>query len=365
MSAVSNAGMESSAKLPASVVISLSLHGGALVIFGLMMHAAPKQAAQVVEGVTLLTEAPKPRPENAAPKAPPLSTMDFLKLALPSAPHSAAPAQVQLKEPEHKIALADAPKLQDRTQRSLPKLQALSLADRPAEASKLDVKIHDRRAATNTLAALPRLEDVGRRRIKNLPQALALEDQRREAVAAIGMPDVKLKTSTRGQGVAAVAALQEASPASESGGGKKLGSLLPEKPLLLDSHPQAAMAAPKLEKVASDAPKLQRRQATQAEATQNKGMTIEGPLADRQIASYAVPQFPAWARDQGILEADVAIRFTVDEGGSVMPGMRVVNSSGYGRLDKLAMDTLKTWSFVPKPGAGVQWGVITFKFVLE
>jgi len=365
MSAVSNAGMESSAKLPASVVISLSLHGGALVLFALMMRAGPKQAAKVVEGVELLTQAPKPRPENAAQKAPPLSTMDFLKLALPSAPHAAAPAQVQLKEPEHKIALADAPKLQDKSRHDLPKLQALSLADRPADAAKIDVKIQDRRSATNTLAALPRLEDVGRKRIKNLPQALALEDQRREAVAAIGMPDVKLKTSSRSQGVAAVAALQEATPAGAAEGGKKLGSLLPEKPLLLDSHPQAAMAAPKLEKVASDAPKLQRRQATQADATQTKGMSIEGPLADRKISSYNVPAFPAWARDQGILEADVAIRFTVDEDGNVMPGMRVVNSSGYGRMDKLAMDTLKTWRFVSKPGAGVQWGVITFKFVLE
>jgi TonB family protein len=365
MTPVSQGGMDSSAKLPASVVISLSLHGAALVFFGLMMRAAPKQAAKVVEGVELLTQAPKPRPENASPKAPPLSTMDFLKLALPSAPRAAAPAQVRLQEPERKIALADAPKLQDRAQRALPKLQALSLADRPADAAKMDVKIQDRRQATTTLAALPRLEDVGRKRIKNLPQALALEDQRREAVAAIGMPDVKLKTSTRGQGVAAVAALQEAAPASESGGGKKLGSLLPEKPLLLDAHPQAAMAAPKLEKVAADAPKLQRRQATQAEAKQTKGMSIEGPLADRKIASYSVPPFPSWAKDQGILEADVAIRFTVDEDGGVMPGMRVVNSSGYGRLDKLAMDSLKTWRFVSKPGAGVQWGVITFKFVLE
>ncbi len=48
----------------------------------------------------------------------------------------------------------------------------------------------DRVRAATALAALPRLEDVGRRRIKNLPQALALEDQRREAVAAQGLPDL-------------------------------------------------------------------------------------------------------------------------------------------------------------------------------
>ena len=38
-------------------------------------------------------------------------------------------------------------------------------------------------------------------------------------------------------------------------------------------------------------------------------MKIEGPLADRKIVAYEIPEFPAWARDQGILEAAVSIRF--------------------------------------------------------
>lgn len=363
MSAVSQGSMDSSAKLPATVVISLGLHGGALVLFGLMMHSAPKQASQVVSGVILLTETPKPHLENSAPKAPPLSTMDFLKLALPATPRAAAPAQIAIKIPEHKIAPADAPKLEDRSQKNLPKLQAIALADRPVDAAKIDVKINDRRQAAATLAALPRLEDVGRKRIKNLPQALVLEDQRREAVAAQGLPDVALKPTSRRQALAAVTALQEAAPPERSAE-KKFGSILPERPLLMEAHPQAIMAA-KLDKVSADAPKLQRRQAAAADAGQAKGVDIQGPLADRKIASYAVPPFPAWARDQGILEADVAIRFTVDEDGAVMPGMRVENSSGYGRLDKLAMESLKSWRFASKAGAGVQWGVITFRFVLE
>jgi TonB family protein len=349
-----------SAKLPASVVISLGVHGGALVLFALMMHAAPKQAPQIVEGVQLLTQAPKPRQAAAAaPKPAPLSTMDFLKMALPSAPHTAAPEQLAIKIPEHKIALADAPKLQDRALKSLPKLQALDLGAHPEEAAKLDVKI-DRRQAAATLAALPRLEDVGRKRIKNLPQALALEDQRREAVEAQGLPDVAIKPASRRQALAAVSALQEAAPPEAE---KKFGSILPERPILMEAHPQEIMA-PRLAKIAAT-PKLERRQAAQADAVQKKGVQIEGPLADRKIAAYAVPTFPAWARDQGILEADVGIRFTVDEDGNVLPGMTVENSSGYGRLDKLAMESLKSWRFASKPGAGVQWGVITFKFVLE
>ena len=353
------------ARVPASVVVSLGLHGGLLVFFALAMKEAPKQASKVVDGVDLLIAAPKPRPgqPQAAPKPPPLSTFDFLKLALPTAPHSAAPAQLSVKIQEHKIAPVAAPKLEDQlAKHEIPKLQAIDLsAEHPVDAAKLDVKISRRQAAA-TLAAMPRLEDVGRKRVKNLPQALELEDRRREAVAAAGMPQMQIKTPTRRQAAAAVAALQEAAPVESAPERKGLAALLPEKPLLMEARPQGAMAAPKIDKPV--APRLERRQAEQAGAAK-KGIEIEGPLADRKIASYSVPSFPDWAKNQGILEGDVAIRFTVDEEGNVMPGMRVQNSSGYGRLDKLAMESLKAWRFAPAPGAGVQWGVITFRFILE
>ena len=97
-----------------------------------------------------------------------------------------------------------------------PKLQALDLSERSVESAKLDVKMDRRRAAT-TLAALPRLEEVGARRVKNLPEAIALEDRRREAVAAAGLPDMSIKPTSRRQAAAAVAALQEAAPSAQYG----------------------------------------------------------------------------------------------------------------------------------------------------
>jgi len=45
--------------------------------------------------------------------------------------------------------------------------------------------------------------------------------------------------------------------------------------------------------------------------------------------------------------------------------MRVERTSGYGRLDRLCMDSLRNWTFAPAPGSGAQWGVITFRFILE
>jgi len=350
------------ARLPTSVVVSLGLHGGALVLFALMMREAPKQAAKMVEGVELLVNAPKLPPAAAAAKPPPLSTMDFLKLALPTPTRAASLARIDLKVEERKVALAE-PKLEDRAKKELgPKLEALDLSARRVDAAKLDVKT-DRPRAAAALAALPRLEEVGRRQVKNLPQALALEDRRREAVAATGLPAMDVKPTTRREALAAAQALKEAAPA-ERAPERSLSALL-SKPALQEARPQA-MAAPKLARIENEAPKLQRRAAAQADvAPPKKGVEIEGPLANRRIAAYAVPPFPDFLKNQGVLEADVAIRFTVDEDGAVMPGMRIVSQSGYGRLDKLAMESLKSWRFVPAPGAGVQWGVITFRFVTE
>lgn len=350
------------ARLPTSVVFSLGLHGGLVLLFALSMRHGPQAAPKMIEGVDLLIQTPKARPVEGTPKPPPLSTFDFLKLALPTAPHAAAPAAINMKVQEHKVNLAE-PKLEDSLKKDLaPKLKALDLSEHPADVAKLDIKVSRRQAAT-TLAAMPRLEDVGRKRVKDLPQALELEDRRREAVAAAGLPDMNMKAPSHRQAMAAVSALKEAAPGDSAPERRGLSAML-DKPLLMESHPQAMMA-PKVEKVAAIAPHLERRQAAAQADASKKGVEIEGPLADRHVDAYSVPPFPDWAKNQGILEADVAIRFTVDEDGNVLPGMRVEKSSGYGRLDKLAMESLKGWRFATKPGAGVQWGVITFRFILE
>ena len=45
--------------------------------------------------------------------------------------------------------------------------------------------------------------------------------------------------------------------------------------------------------------------------------------------------------------------------------MRVERTSGYGRLDRLSMDCLRNWRFIPIGSDEKQWGVITFRFLLE
>lgn len=345
--------------MPASVTVSLALHAGALALFLGMSKATPEQAAAIVEGVDLLIAAP--RPAVAAPK-PQMSTMDFLKLALPQRAPSAQAMTLKLPESRKPLELA-APKLDERSRRDLPKLEALDLGkERKLDAAKLETKLVDRRSAAATLAAMPRLEEVGRKRVRDLPQALVLEERRQQAVAAVGIAPIgSVAAPSRRQAVAAMAALNEAAPPASAAPARGLTSLLPESRLDMG---RAAPAPARLAPVA-EAPKPVRRVAEAASAGERKGMEIEGPLADRKIKAYAVPTFPDWARSQGILEAEVAIRFNVNAEGLVLPDMRVERTSGYGRLDKLSMESLKSWRFAPAPGAGVQWGVITFRFVLE
>ncbi|MBI4060118.1 MAG: TonB family protein [Elusimicrobia bacterium] len=349
-------------RVPASVLISLAFHAGFLALFLGAVREGPKQAAQIVEGVDLLIAPSRPRPTVK----PALSTMDFLKMALPAAPPRRAALQaVDLKLPEtRKPALAEAPKLEESSRRLAPKLEALDLSRSRVSAAKIDAEPMSRRRAAQTLAALPKLEEVGRRRVRNLPEALALEDKRREAVAILGGALDAPRPTSRRQAVAAAAIPLEEAEGAPAAAPRKGLSLLPDA---IDLRPRGAeaAAAPRLEQLAAE-PRLERRQAAAAtDGGPRKGVEIEGPLKDRKVVAAEIPKFPDWARAQGMLEAEVALRFTVDAEGLVMPGVRVERTSGYGRLDRLCMDSLRRWTFASAPGSGAQWGVITFRFVLE
>ena len=101
-------------------------------------------------------------------------------------------------------------------------------------------------------------------------------------------------------------------------------------------------------------------------AKSKKGFEIAGPLNNRPILHKVIPQYPAWAEEQGII-GSVRIWFTVTSDGSVRANMRVTKTTGYPDLDKLALDALKQWTFaVSNTGEDTsQWGIITFTFSLS
>jgi TonB family protein len=97
-----------------------------------------------------------------------------------------------------------------------------------------------------------------------------------------------------------------------------------------------------------------------------KGFDIAGPLGNRGILHKVIPQYPAWAEEQGII-GSVRIWFTVTSDGSVRSNMRVTKTTGYPELDKLALDALKEWRFATfnSNDDSSQWGIITFTFSLS
>lgn len=95
-----------------------------------------------------------------------------------------------------------------------------------------------------------------------------------------------------------------------------------------------------------------------------KGPSIEGPLSNRTVSCRVIPDYPAWAEEQGIMGA-VRIYFMVTQEGLVRSTVRVERTSGYPELDRLAIDALRQWRFSPiASDNNQQWGVITFTFSL-
>lgn len=354
--------MNGSARLPATVTISFALHAGLLFAWLHLGASAKKEAARVIGDVDLMIQVKRAIP--VAQTKPQLSTFDFLKMALPTP--KALPQQMTVKLPQARKVMDVQPRLEERARQQVgPRLESLDLSRRMPEAAALSAKIETRRAAAQALAQLPRLEEVGRSRVPNLPQALALEEKRQEAVQLQRMDALSAQVSPgrRMSAAQAMAVLREAEPKTGLAG--KLSSALTQAPAL-EMGP-ALRAAPE-----SIAKKLEgsailpapRREAGVMDE-RKKGVEIEGPLASRHVVSAVVPEFPDWARRQGVLEASVSIRFWVAPDGSVLPNMSVEHTSGYGRLDRLAMDSLKQWRFAPISARERQWGVITFRFVLE
>jgi len=97
-----------------------------------------------------------------------------------------------------------------------------------------------------------------------------------------------------------------------------------------------------------------------------KSFEIAGPLNNRTITKKVIPQYPAWAEEQGII-GSVRIWFTVTPDGSVRTNMRVTKTTGYPDLDKLALEALRQWKFAPfnTTDESSQWGIITFTFSLS
>ncbi len=111
---------------------------------------------------------------------------------------------------------------------------------------------------------------------------------------------------------------------------------------------------------------------TQAEITESTarrelaGAQLVGPVADRPVISYITPEYPEWAKRDGI-EGSVTLYFIVRPNGWVKENVLVQKTSGFQDFDQKALVALMNWRFQPLEGGatGEQWGSITFHFKLS
>ena len=94
------------------------------------------------------------------------------------------------------------------------------------------------------------------------------------------------------------------------------------------------------------------------------GANLVGPVADRAVTHYRVPDYPDWAKRDGT-EGSVTLYFFVLPDGHVKENVVVERTSGFSDFDDRAVAALLQWKFVALPLSNEQWGRITFDYKLS
>ena len=364
-------GGEGRARVPASLVVSVILHAAGLAFFMRMSFKPAEEKLQAIDDVDLLVQEEERKAEAPArPKAPPPSIKDFLKLALPAVPKPAIrmPMEAKLIESEKKL-IDLIPKLEDKGKLREPrKLDALDLGKKRPDLAKIEPLVDEHK--TRTLAALPKLEEVGgHQAARKTLELAALAEAQKGRLQPARLDALGALAAERHKAAPAAPLLPAEAAAAKPSVLSKLGAMLtsPEQQVRMEPRGAAPKRAEKLSAIAEVPAAAPQRLPAAQEARKKKAVEIEGPLSNRRIVAHSVPAFPDWAREMGLVEAEVQVRFYVGPDGSVLPdNMRVERTSGYGRLDRLAVEHLKLWRFqAAADGRGNEWGLITFRFLLE
>lgn len=96
------------------------------------------------------------------------------------------------------------------------------------------------------------------------------------------------------------------------------------------------------------------------------GAALAGPAADRPIRKYIMPEYPEWAKLEGV-EGSVTLGFVVMPDGRVKANVMVHRTSGYEDFDRRAQQAIRLWRFEALPSGSTQeqWGTITMHFRLR
>jgi TonB family protein len=133
------------------------------------------------------------------------------------------------------------------------------------------------------------------------------------------------------------------------------------------SEARPVMAAALIDAPAEEAPKPATTTTPSQGARNLAGANLVGPVADRQVLRYRVPDYPDWAKRDAI-EGSVTLYFFVLPNGRVKENVLVERTSGFSDFDDRAVLALLEWKFVAlpsSPASSEQWGRITFNYRLS
>ncbi|MBI4062760.1 MAG: TonB family protein [Elusimicrobia bacterium] len=367
-------------RLISSFFTSLALH---ILILGLyfFLKSMEEKNLTIITDVELIEPA-SAEPEDALPPAQraPQSAWEFLKLALPKIKES-APMDVQIEQKKEERRLESMEKLVDTNQNRF-RPEAIKLDDQSrAPVQKLsDVMTQATDTKPVKIADLAmvkdiQLEDVGAKRAPAEVVA-AIEFNQQSERPRTSLKDIQVTTTkttevkTAAPRQALPADMTYARPKATSGAAIATSGLplgYGKGQVNIDSGPRRGPAAAG-GNIQAMTQQPKETKAEVIEQTKKKAVEITGPLSGRKVLKAYLPQLPDWALQEGFKEALVVIRFSVAPDGRVVEGARVEKTSGYGRLDRLAIETLYQWEFAPlgaEQAQSTQWGFITFRFLIE
>ncbi|MBI4055732.1 MAG: energy transducer TonB [Elusimicrobia bacterium] len=364
-------------RLSASLLTSLGLHAALLGLYVIHKIKQQKLESTVLTDVELLEPVvPAAFVHGTPAQRAPQSPWEFLKMALPQI-RKTAPMEQEVETQKSETKLMEPEKL---TEAEKPLLRKSSEIDLKLKREAAPKQLEEALASS---AALPEkiqtaapmepisLEEVGAQRAPKamVEQALEFEKKgysRPTQIAEGTAPSLPTQVPK------APAAPLSLAPEARGGPPQKPPTLPPQLPLGYSRGAGGALQSPVRPPPAVEKTQILPREEAAPESAlrgeRKKSVEITGPLSQRKIVKAFVPKFPEWAKKEGILEAEVLIRFFVSPEGTVLKEARIERTSGHGKLDALALETLRQWRFAPlgpEEAAQNQWGFITFRFLLE
>lgn len=362
-------------KLEIAFLVALIFH---LAPLGYLWH---KQVTKKIHDTITLQNVELIEPEVEQPSPPPVavqkpkSALDFLKMALPifrkPSPITTTPREVLITPKIQEPKLAEPDRLIEKKMPVAPLTPEIKLDAKRIQAPNV---IDLAKLPSMLKTAEPRvqepslkLEEVGKKAVA-IPQTSEISfdksASRGRAVDISATPKISQLPQTRQQ--ASEKIVDKTAPAiaykpqnlplgyERRGGGGSVSLDQPREVVRTIPKPVTPPIITQTKKEASD----------KIEISKEK-VKVTGPLSSRKVVNLVVPKYPAWARARNI-EADVAIRFTVSPAGEVRNDAVVQRTSGFTELDKLALEALMKWKFSALSGNGQdQWGVVTFRFLLD